>query len=41
MDKFNEVENLAKELDCSYELAWDLVHMSDFICDENEIDLGL
>lgn len=37
----NEVENLAQELECTYEVAWDIVYMSDFIYDETEIDFGL
>ena len=41
MNKFNEVENLAQKLECTYELAWDIVYMSDFICDEEETDFGL
>ena len=41
MNKFNEVENLAQELECTYETAWDIVYASDFICDETEEDFGL
>ena len=41
MNKFNEVEQLAKELGCTYENAWDILYLTDFICDENEIDFGL
>ena len=41
MNKFDEIENLATELDCSYEVAFDLVYATEIIYDESEIDYGL
>lgn len=41
MNKLDEVEALAQELECSYETAFDLVYGSEFICDENETDNAL
>ena len=41
MNKLQVVEKLAKVLECSEELAFDIIYGSDFICDENEIDYGL
>ena len=41
MNKFNEVENLAKELGCSYESAFDIVYGIEDICEEDEIDYAL
>ena len=40
-NKFDEVENLAEELGCSYETAWDLVYSSEEIYAETEPDYGL
>lgn len=41
MNKFDEVENLARELGCSYETAWDEVYGTTEIYEEDEIDYGL
>ena len=41
MNKFDEVEKLARELNCSYESAWDIVYGSEEYYAEDEIDYGL
>ena len=41
MNKFDEVENLARELDCSYESAFDIVYGIEAIYEEDEVDYGL
>ena len=41
MNKLQVVETLAKVLECSEELVFDIVYGSDVIYDENEIDYGL
>ena len=38
MNKFDEVESLAKELEVDYNTAFDLVYSVDTIYDENETD---
>ena len=41
MNKLQVVETLAKVLEFSEELVFDIVYGSDVIYDENEIDYGL
>ena len=37
MTKLDLVEELAYELECSYETAFDLVYGSEFICDDDAL----
>ena len=41
MNKFDEVENLARELGCSYETAFDIVYGIKGEYEQDEIDYGL
>lgn len=41
MNKFDEVEELARKLECDYDTAWDLVYLSDEIWDDDETDDAL
>ena len=38
VNKMKLAEELAEQLECSFEATWDLVYDAEFICDENETD---
>lgn len=41
MTKFDIVEKLAKQLNCDYNQAFDIVYLPEVIYDENDIDNSL